>query len=75
MARAIAEGFRVRIECEAGTFYLQPWEARELGLGTATSDLLSYAYKDATQAQYDQAVAEHRAWLAQRRAELGIEED
>ena len=77
MARATADGAKIRVECTAGTFYLEHWEARELAteLRIAVHMATTDDYKDATHQQFEQAVVEHRAWLAQRRAELGIEED
>lgn len=68
---ATAEGSRIRVECEAGTFYLQPWEARKAAaeIAAAADDLFvgdSTNYGDS----FERAVREHREWYARREAEL-----
>lgn len=71
MARATADGAKVRVECEAGVFYLRPHEARKLAaeIGAAADDLFGSG-SSAPRHAYDQAIAEHQAWQTRMDAEL-----
>lgn len=71
MARATADGSKIRVECEAGTFYVQPHEARALTaqLAAATDDLFDEGYSAAAGA-HSRAIAEHQAWRKKVEAEL-----
>jgi len=77
MASATADGAKIRIETEAGTLLVETWEAKQLAaaLNLAVGDLLYPPSLGATRADYHDALQGHKAWMAQRRAELGIEED
>lgn len=69
--KATADGSRIRIECEAGTFYLQPWEARKAAaeIAAATDDLEVGSHTLHVN-EFDAAIRRQREWYARREAEL-----
>lgn len=74
--KATADGARIRVEVEAGTFYLQPWEARQAAaeIAAAADDLVVGSHTLYV-ADFDKAVREQREWEARRKAELEGDEE
>lgn len=71
MVNVTADGHRIRVECQAGTFFVELWEARKLAaeIAAAADDLVDQGFA-ASRSQYARAIADHRAWQLKMEADM-----